>query len=79
MYGSSEEITRSGIGRGEARIESEAEESLDDEVKDDTVDGAPSIMQAATQPLSDSRSNSSSMSCDGGKQWRHAHLRMFPF
>jgi hypothetical protein len=36
-------MSRSGIGEGKAIIDSEPEESLDDEDEDDTTDDAPSI------------------------------------
>jgi hypothetical protein len=54
MSGSSAEMSRSGIGGGEARIDPKVEDSLDDEDGDDTTDGTPSIVQATTRQSSDS-------------------------
>jgi hypothetical protein len=45
-------MSRLGIGRGEAIIDFELEESLDDEEEDNTIDGASSITQTATRPSS---------------------------
>jgi hypothetical protein len=44
-----DKIVRSGIGGGEARTDSEADVSLDEEDKDDGVDATPSIEQTSTR------------------------------
>jgi 20S proteasome alpha/beta subunit len=54
MSGSTTEMTISGTGEGDAIMNSELEESLDDEAQRNTVGKAPSIVQVATRPSSDS-------------------------
>jgi hypothetical protein len=48
-----DEITRSGIGGGEALADFEADGSLDEKEEDDDVDATPSIEQTSTQSSSD--------------------------
>lgn len=60
MFKSSTKITTSGINGGEAWIDFEADDSLDEEEENDATDATSSIEQAFTRS-----SSNSSVGCEG--------------